>query len=159
VSKVSKHFHLTLHFTVTGDDSRIPTTGVKFQRHPNDTRSGDDEGWRKHDDRMRRLYKAVLSNKRVLRDFLESRISSWLTDEHYWDEILLNEEVIDERGEARVEDILRPAIATLSEEDREIFTRQIAADVFYENSEEFLDCFSTEFDAVELHEVEMRQEP
>lgn len=160
MSELRKHFHLTLHFTVSGDESKIPTTGVKFQRHPNDTRSGSDIFWREHDERMRRLFQAVVSNKIVLHDFLESCISGWLNSnaQDCWDEILFDAGKLNEHDELPLENILLPAIATLNEEDKQVFTKLVASDVFYENVEEFIDCFSTEFDAVDLVEVEMRGE-
>lgn len=158
--QIKKHFRLTMHFTIIGDESKIPTTGVQFQPHPNSTRTGDDALWHEHDDRMRRLFEAVLSNERALRLFLESRVASWLTTEtdQHWDEILFDDAVLDKHNEVRLENLLYPAIATLSKEDRKVFTRQVANEVFFDNIEEFLDCFSTELEAVELQEVEVEDE-
>ncbi len=161
MDKISKHFHLTLHFTVTGDESEIPTTGVNFQKHPNCTRSGSDTFWREHDERMRRLYKAVVNDKQALYALFASRISAWLETETYqfWDTILFDEGMLDEHNnEVRLEDMLQPALAALSKEDREILLRHAEEQVLYENVEEFLDCFSANLTGVDFTEVEMRGE-
>ncbi len=155
---IKKHFHLTLHFTVTGNESKIPTEGVNAKVHY--TRSGDDAAWRKSDDRMRRLYKAVVSDKRVLRAFFESCISVWLETEtaQHWNEILFDEDMLDEHRELRLEDILRPAITRLPEEDEQWFAKIEANKVFYDHLDEFIDCFSTELDYLELSEIEMEED-
>jgi len=145
---VKKHFHLTFHFTVNIDESKIPTEGIHAKTWY--TRSSrDDEAWHETDDRQRRLLKAVLANNEVLNRWLRMTIASWFEQEE-WKEALPPD---DEWG-----DILAPAIATLSKDDRETYGAMIADRVLAEDIEDFNDCFSTEFDALDIVEVKLRGE-
>ena len=143
MSEIKKHFHLIFHLNVTIDESKIPTEGVNATTLG--TRSGDDAWWRRYDDRQRRLLKAVLADKKTLDNWIMSQFASLF-----------------EGGEANSvfyepdesENILAPAIATLSPEDRKAFADLIAHEVLDDHIEEFRECFLFEFTGLNVAEVE-----
>jgi hypothetical protein len=151
MSKITKHFRMVMDFTVTGDDSKIPANGVHATFHGgNSTRSGDDALWKEDDDRQRRLFQAVLSNKQSLRQFMEVEIATWLecSASNQWHDILFDVD------ELQTEQVLQPAISTLSEDDQRHFAEVEEEGVFFENTEVFHDCFETQFDTISLTQLE-----
>ena len=138
--KISKHFHLTLHFTVTGDESKIPT---------------EDE---EYNERQRRLFRAVVSDKKTLDVYQRYLIAGWLELEgsRYFDDMLLYDVKKDDRGFREAETILDNAIAELDASDREWFAEVEEEGIFYENTEVFHDCFEANIVGVDFTEVEMR---
>ncbi len=138
--KISKHFHLTLHFTVTGDESKIPT---------------EDE---EYNERQRRLFRAVVSDKKTLDVYQRYLIAGWLELEgsRYFDDMLLYDVKKDDRGFREAETILDNAIAELDASDREWFAEVEEEGIFYENTEVFHDSFEANIVGVDFTEVEMR---
>ena len=138
--KISKHFHLTLHFTVTGDESKIPT---------------EDE---EYNERQRRLFRAVVSDKKTLDVYQRYLIAGWLELEgsRYFDDMLLYDVKKGDRGFREAETILDNAIAELDASDREWFAEVEEEGIFYENTEVFHDCFEANIVGVDFTEVEMR---
>ncbi len=138
--KISKHFHLTLHFTVTGDESKIPT---------------EDE---EYNERQRRLFRAVVSDKKTLDVYQRYLIAGWLELEgsRYFDDVLLYDVKKGDRGFREAETILDNAIAELDASDREWFAEVEEEGIFYENTEVFHDCFEANIVGVDFTEVEMR---
>ena len=138
--KISKHFHLTLHFTVTGDESKIPAENEEYN------------------ERQRRLFKAVVSDKKTLDVYQRYLIAGWLELEgsRYFDDMLLYDVKKGDRGFREAETILDNAIAELDASDREWFAEVEEEGIFYENTEVFHDCFEANIVGVDFTEVEMR---
>jgi hypothetical protein len=128
--------NLTLQFVVDIDEAAIPDGSADYEQERNE--------------RLRRLLQALLSDpdrrRTYLRYCVASRIELFRWQD--WYDLVMG----DEAGQAR--EVLLPSIATLSQSDQEFFQDVEKHDVFYENIEILLDCFSTELERMGISIVE-----
>lgn len=138
MSKFTKHLRLQLDFTVTIDESAIPTTGV----HATPYRSGDHEGWLEADECQRRLFKALLANKSMYEAYLIYTIATDLGSMTWqaWQEFLVG------TPSDNLEEVLQPTIETLDKTAQEYFATAKENETFFECTEEFQSCFQTVLD-------------
>src|SRR6266699_2112762 len=139
---MKKHLRLTFHFTIDANTSSIPV--------------GENEETAAYNERQERLFDAMVHNKTVLDQFQRYLLVSWFElQNNHMDDLLLEEITPDEPwGHRETKAILVPIIATMSQEDQQFFAEVDAEDIFYENTELFQDCFSTDLARRELQEVE-----
>jgi hypothetical protein len=93
-----------------------------------------------YDGRQARLLAAVKNNPHVLTHWLHQLITNemFVHSSHYWEDMIMG-------GEIAFQNILAPAIATLSEEDQEFFHEGIRFDLF----EKFIAMFQQSFNVQE----------
>lgn len=138
MNKFTKHLRLQLDFTVTIDESTIPTNGVLA--HPD--RSGDDEAWRESDEHQRRLFKMIVTHKDMLETYLTYLLASELGAMTWqqWQDLLLG------APEDNLEEALRPAIALLDASAQEYFANAKENGTFFECTEEFQESIQSSLD-------------
>lgn len=127
---------LSLQFTIDFDDTPL--------------HQGEAPEEQEYNQRQLRLLQTVLSDKKRRLTFLRYCIASQmeLVSWRDWYQFLLGDE------DAQVKMVLAPSLATLPQDDQEFFQEAEEHDVFYENVEEMIDCFSTSLESVKMRIVE-----
>lgn len=121
----TKHLRLSIDFHITiADTPPLLPPGTVEPPDP------------EYDGRQARLLEAVKNHPQVLTRWMHTLLASemFIHASHDWQDMIMG-------GEVAFQDILAPAVATLSEEDQEFFNEGIQFGLF----EEFIDMFQKSF--------------
>lgn len=135
---MKKRFRIQIDFTIDSDEGMVQPD-LRFQTSRSKEEVEADTAL------QRRLYQAVLSQPETLRAYLEYCIFSALETmgSGDWCEAF-------KKDTFDIEDILTPAVATLSNEDQQWFGGASENQVFFECTEEFQDGFIVTRDQITL---------
>jgi hypothetical protein len=134
---ITKHVRLSIDFHMTiADTPPLLPPGTIDPPDP------------EYDERQARLLAAVRNNPQVVTRWLHNLIASamFVHASHYWEDMIMG-------GEIAFQNILAPAVATLSEEDQEFFNEGIRSDFFEEFIDMFLKSFTVKEDPPVLEEL------
>ncbi len=121
----TKHLRLSIDFHITiADTPPLQPLGTVEPPYPG------------YDERQARLLEAVKNHPHVLTQWMHTLVADemFVHVSHDWNTLITGSEMV-------FQDILAPAIATLSEEDQEFFQDGIRYKLF----EEFIDMFQQSF--------------
>jgi hypothetical protein len=131
-----QQYRLKLEFTLDIQDMNEMLVRRRLKHIPNYEEVKNDEGLKKLVEHQRKLLEALLSNKAVLKKYINRLLIDMFEAEGT---ILLKENLGDIDGNEQ--SILQPIIEGLDDEDRRFFREVIEEGIFSENTPEFQECF------------------
>jgi hypothetical protein len=147
-----KQYRVILEFTLDVEEITKDAVHLALRRFANyEQLVQSPETW-EHVERQRRLLKALLANQAVLQRCMQkvavSRLESW------GPKMVAEELGIDETEE----EILRPVIDGLNDEDAAFFKEAIEHGLFYENAEHFFHSFILELVGATIEQVNLKRQ-